>query len=973
MQIKKVSFRKRLITTGLILSVFMTGFILYVYLLVSKTSSDNITNIESSQKISQIINKINEQLRKTEGDIYKLAILPDPKHQKSLENNYTELLNLSIALNQIPYEKFKSVVTSSDLHQEHYSGFRTLSTQLSVSVIKLQDPLLLFAETAVNIEKRYPGMPVLLDELLPRNNTFLEAVDLAIIETKQSSARSRLKEKTLNLFNDARYLWTQQANWIRLFVSNRYGIFGESMKSMEHSLQNRTLYMGEVKKVIAKLDVMDKKGQLELQQSLSLEEMSGVIEEYEYFFIKTRDIYISPEWRKDLNLLTYNLRPSLLKVWNGIRELEKILNIHNRHSINQSQSTSSMVSIFVLIIGASIFLTFAIGYYLFEKMIRKPLVGVANALDAEAKGESLNLPLQNYATETDVLIKAFANMKEQVHFRELRLSSILDNAAEGIITMDENCKIETFNIASQMLFGYELDEVLGKDISILIPVVEGNIHGSTFIRMNADDKVAKLGLTQEVTAKSKNGLTFPMSIKISDMHLGDKRFFTAVVENISQRKAMIENLQSLAEHDSLTGLYNRHYFMDELDKFVIRKKRGDKNYAVLLYIDLDNFKYVNDTMGHMAGDELLIEASSLLKSRTRDSDILARLGGDEFAIILFRPDPMHIEETADSFRKQLEDYVFKYDGKIASIGCSIGAATLDENILSKEDLLAKADFACHEAKRMGRNQIHIYNPEDDQVISDMSIDVGWTNRIKNALENDSFVLAYQPIHNIALKENEYSEVLIRMLDEKNNLIMPGGFLPAAERFGFMVQIDAWVIKNSLHYIANQPLQNNIKLSINLSASSIEDESIFKLIKNTISELKIDAENIIFEVTESIAMANIQKASNVLKELQMLGCKTALDDFGVGYSSFAYLNDLPIDIIKIDGGFVKDIAENSLHLAMVRSINDIAHEMGKVTVAEFVEDEKCLNILSELNVDYGQGYFIGKPEIVESDEKAKFTN
>ena len=967
MQTEKVSFRKRLITTGLGLSVLIAGFILYVYLLVSETTQDNITNIESSQQINQILNNINYQLRRTERDIYELAVSPELTHQKSLQNNYSKLTHLASELSNLPYEKFEASVTTDERHKIHYKKFRLFSNKISKNMLELNEPILLFTETALNVEKRFPGMPVLLNELLPRNNLFLEAADLAIIETKQSSNNSKLKEKTLALFNDARYLWSQQANWVRLFVSNRYGVFGESQKSMEHSLQNRSLYFAAVKKVIGKLARLEKKGQLELQQSLSLEEMTEIVNEYEAYFVETKNIYLSPEWRKDLNLLRSYVSPKLLQIWNALSEFEEILNIHDRHSIHQSQSTANTISIFVLITGATIFLTFGIGYFIFEKMIRKPLAEVANALDAEAKGESLNAPIRNYVRETDVLIQAFANMKEQVHFRELRLESILDNAAEGIITIDEKGIIETFNIAAQQLFGYELNEVIGENIAILIPSPHKEMHNSYLEDLKKGKGLNVLGTVREVLAQSKNGLTFPMSLKISDMYLGHKRYFTAVVENVSQRKAMIDNLQRLAEHDSLTGLYNRHYFMEELDKFLIRKKRGDSNCAILLYIDLDNFKYVNDSMGHLAGDQLLVEAASLLKARTRDTDIIARLGGDEFAILLYRPDPMLVDDVADSFRTQLEDYVFKFDGKIAAIGCSIGVATLDESISFKEELLTKADFACHEAKRMGRNQVHVYAPEDDEAISSMSIDIGWTSRIKHALDNDCFKLAYQPIHNISLQEDEYFEVLIRMLDENNELIMPAGFLPSAERFSLMTQIDAWVIKHAIKYMANEfHSGNNIKLSINLSASSVEDESILKLIRGLISETNIDAGNIIFEVTETVAMDNIHKASNILRQLQEIGCKTALDDFGIGYSSFAYLKDLPIDIVKIDGSFVKDIATDSLHLAMVRSINDIAHEMGKTTVAEFVENEACLKILTELKVDYGQGYYLGKPQIIDNE-------
>jgi diguanylate cyclase (GGDEF)-like protein/PAS domain S-box-containing protein len=601
---------------------------------------------------------------------------------------------------------------------------------------------------------------------------------------------------------------------------------------------------------------------------------------------------------------------------------------------------------------------------LFERIIRRPLLQIAKALDAEAKGEPSETSIRNYVDETDILIQAFSNMKEQVHSRQKRLESILDNAAEGIITIDENGQIETFNIAAQQLFGYKYNEIVGENISILISDEKKQQFEDIFNYIEKGIGEDVIGVTREIYGKSKNGLTFPMSIKLGEMDIEGKHYLTAVVENISKRKAMIDNLQRLAEHDSLTGLFNRHYFTEELDKFVTRKIRGDKNYVALLYIDLDNFKYINDTMGHLAGDQLIVEAASILNNRTREGDILARIGGDEFAVLLYRPDPMLLEEVAESFRKQFESYVFKYEGKIIDVACSIGAAVLDQTIKSKEQLLAKADFACHEAKRMGRNMIHIFTAEDDDCVNNMSVDIGWTHRIKHALEHDRFILACQPICNTVTQKTEYFEVLLRMLDERDEIIMPAGFLPAAERFSLITLIDFWVIENSVKYIHKKnQLKEKIKLSINLSANSIEDMTIVEKIKRLLNAYDINPHDIMFEVTESAAMGNLQKASSILGEIQALGCKTALDDFGIGYSSFAYLKDLPIDVVKIDGSFVKDSANNSLHYAMVRSINDIAHEMEKQTVAEFVEDETVMSVLRELGVDYGQGYYLGKPEII----------
>jgi len=950
--------------TGIVLSSLILAFILYVYQLLDHTAQSNITSIENSKTTSRLLNQISDQLHKTERDVYELAILPDAKFRQILRLDINQLIQLGEELADQPFVITAQRLSVDDSQRQHYLAFGKLSSKLLKSVKDLKKPVVTFCENAIEVEKRYPGIPVLVNELLPRNNQFIEAVDLAIIDLQQSDRHGANKDKILTLFTDVRYHWSQQANWLRLFVSNRYGVFGESAKSMEHSLQNKEIYMAQVKKGLLELEVYEKRGELELQQSLSFDEMTNIIEDYDLHFEQAKKIYLSDEWRNDLVLLQQDVKPSFSNAWNIVRDFNEVINKHDQYSIHQSQSAASTVSIFVIITGATIFLTFAIGYILFERIIRRPLLQVATALDVEAKGKSSSIPIRNYVSETDILIKAFSNMKEQVHSRQQRLESILNNVAEGIFTLDENGLIETFNIASQNLFGYESEEVIGKNITLLIPENERDQCPEMIRYFETGEGENILGITREIVGKAKNGFVFPMSIKLGEMNLDGKRYLTAVVENISKRKAMIDNLQRLAEHDSLTGLYNRHYFTEELDKFVMRKIRGDKNYVALLYIDLDNFKYINDTMGHLAGDQLIVEAASILNHRARDGDILARIGGDEFAVLLYRPDPTLIEDVAESFRKQLEDYTFKFEGKVVDIGCSIGAAVLDETISSKEQLLAKADFACHEAKRLGRNRVHVFSAEDDDCVTNMSNDIGWTRRIKHALEHDRFVLASQPICNVLTGEQEYAEILIRMLDEKDELIMPAGFLPAAERFSLIPQIDMWVIKSSIQYISEQSKQGNqIKLSINLSAKSIEDSSLIKKIKRLISEYHVNPESIMFEVTETAAIGNLQKASKMLGKLQNLGCKTALDDFGIGYSSFAYLKDLPIDVVKIDGSFVKDSATDTLHYAMVRSINDIAHEMKKKTVAEFVEDESVLVVLKELGVDYGQGYHLGKPEVI----------
>lgn len=385
----------------------------------------------------------------------------------------------------------------------------------------------------------------------------------------------------------------------------------------------------------------------------------------------------------------------------------------------------------------------------------------------------------------------------------------------------------------------------------------------------------------------------------------------------------------------------------------------------LLYIDLDNFKYVNDTLGHAAGDRLIIEVAGILNKRARKSDLTARFGGDEFTVLLFDTTPMLSVQAAESFRARLADYVFKHSGDQVDIGCSIGIAGISPDTSSATHVLSQADLACHLAKRGGRNRVHLYNPDDAENVAAMSLDMGWSRRIKEAIENDRFVLACQPIINTATNEVDSYEVLIRMLDERNELIMPSGFLATADRFGLAVEIDKWVIRHAIESLARQRVNSpSLRYAINLSGRTLTTPGICELIEDEIRQNGIDPAALTFEVTETVAIADMAAAESFLARLQSMGCFTALDDFGSGMASFAYLKDLPVNSVKIDGRFVKNLAASSVDQAMVKAMNDIAHALGKQTTAEFVENEESFRLLVAYGVDFAQGYHLGRPDVTQ---------
>ena len=603
------------------------------------------------------------------------------------------------------------------------------------------------------------------------------------------------------------------------------------------------------------------------------------------------------------------------------------------------------------------------GFLLFECTIRKPIARITGALKAEAEGTK-DIEIQHTRTqETENLVSAFSYMRQQIHARQQRLETILDNAAEGIITFDIEGRIESFNQAAVRLFGYTEDEVVGKDLRLIIPP-QTRESREDYLRHFVRTEIQHLiGHEGEVIGQHKDGATFPMALKISTMMLDGRQLYTGLVADISERKAMLEHLKNMAEHDGLTGLYNRSYFQQELDRVVERVKRAGGVCCALLYIDLDNFKYINDTLGHTAGDRLIIEVAGILNKRARKSDVIARIGGDEFSVLLFDTTPMQSVQVAESFRAKLADYVFRHAGDKIDIGCSIGVTAISPATPSATTVLSQADLACHLAKRGGRNRVHLYNPDDAENVAVMSLDMGWSRRIKEAIEMDRFALACQPIVNTATREVECYEVLIRMLDERGETIMPTAFLSTAERFGLSAEIDKWVIRHAIEGLARRRIAYpKLRYAINLSGGTLTTPGVCELILEKLGETGVDPSALTFEVTETVAIADMQAAENFLARLRSMGCHAALDDFGSGMASFAYLKDLPVNYVKIDGRFVKNLAASPVDQAMVKAMNEIAHALGKKTVAEFVENEECFKLLAAYGVDFAQGYHLGRPEV-----------
>lgn len=734
---------------------------------------------------------------------------------------------------------------------------------------------------------------------------------------------------------------------------------------MSNVQQDRKLYAEAILDLFGRLDELDVQHKLGLIQSDALLKMKSLNNQYEFYYKKAAEIYLSEQWRSDRILLRDAADPALDIAWTQIYLLQSRLNDRTQQELNGFAATADQLSNFIWLAVTLAVLLLLVGYATFEFLIRKPIAQIADALEAEGRGIEVTPELNHSVKETSILVNAFSSMQEQIRSRQLRLQTILDNAGEGILTINTRGKIESFNLAAEKLFGFTEEEVKGKDVSVVIPAYVSLSHHKQLTSLINNMSGVNLDDEQEVVAQTKDGRVFPISLRLGQVEVEGETLFTALVSDISERKAMIDRLTHLAERDSLTGLYNRHFLMDELERIVDRSNRGEHQLVALLYIDLDNFKYVNDTLGHLSGDSVLQDVTKLLERRARGTDLLTRLGGDEFAILLYDVDGYQAQVTAEAYRKQLADYVYRHDGRIVDIGCSIGVALMDDNISSKEDILSRADLACHIAKRSGRNRVHIYEPQDQENIDIMSADMGWSRRIKAAMEYNNFVLASQPIVDTNNGQVLFNEILLRLKDDGNDMIMPSGFLPSAERFGLSLELDRWVIERSLRLLAENNKEDFPGFSINLSAKTVGDNKTLETIESMIKEYKISADRLLFEVTESIALNNIGLASDFLLKLKQLGCQTALDDFGAGYSSFSYLKDLPVDFVKLDGSYIRQIHRDKVKRAIVVAMNDVAHALGKQTIAEFVENSQSLEELREIGIDYCQGFYTGKPTLFSS--------
>lgn len=559
-------------------------------------------------------------------------------------------------------------------------------------------------------------------------------------------------------------------------------------------------------------------------------------------------------------------------------------------------------------------------------------------------------------------MQARKEAEDALYHEKERLQVTLHSIGDAVISANAHGDLLYINPAAEALTGWNLTAAVGKPYGEVFRLIGADGPGEPVPDMMAGAiAAAQVQRYPELQLQPLHGGRVLVEATVSPIRDADGEVQGAVLvfRDVTEQRRLSHEIAYQALHDELTGLGNRRAFEQAL-ALAFEGTRGTAQHDVVCYLDLDEFKVVNDTCGHAAGDTMLREISRLFAGLLDEKDLLCRIGGDEFGILLAGRSMAGALQLADRLQQALARYHFVWLEQRFGVGVSIGMVALDAQTESVGALLQAADSACYVAKEAGRNRIHVYAIDDPALAQRYGV-MEWVSRIEHALLHDRFELFAQPI--VPLQEDTsqglHCEILLRIRSEQGELVLPGRFMPAAERYHLAARVDRWVVTHALRWVVEQ--QDRIgQCSINLSGQSLGDAAFTTFVLQALARAEVPCSKLCFEITETAAINNLHTAKHFIETLRACGCKISLDDFGSGLSSFAYLRNLPVDVLKIDGQFVRDIDRDPVSLAMVKSIHEIGCLMGKRTVAEFVESQALVELLQGIGVHYAQGYALGHP-------------
>lgn len=614
---------------------------------------------------------------------------------------------------------------------------------------------------------------------------------------------------------------------------------------------------------------------------------------------------------------------------------------------------------------------------------------INNLQQAQVLQNTINQELQAQISERDMTQRALQTAKLELEQRiierttELALSNdrlyrekelfqvTLASIADAVITTDAMDKITYLNPIAEIYTGWNSHDVNGMPVQEIFQIKDVTNKVAIEQPLNIDlvsinhDK-SKKNRECILTRRDKQEFIIDYSVAPIRNHQNQMMGSVLIFRDVTEQRKLTDKLTYQATHDSLTGLLNRHEFEKRLRKILKAHRKNDVH--ALLFLDLDQFKSINDACGHAAGDDLLRQITALLNSKLRARDTLARLGGDEFCVILEHCPEEEALQVANALRQLVQNFRYQWHDKTFSIGLSIGLYPIKDTHQQLEDVMKAADDACITAKNQGRNQVQIYQERNSSLL-DNKDEVYWLPRIQDAIANRRLCLYFQPIIAVshASTLEEHGEILVRLYGEKNQLILPNIFLPLAERNHQMVEIDRWVIKQSLELIKTRVQKKSTgRYVINLSVHAVNDENFLDFVVQNLKKQTIHPNNICFEITEKITLLDLQRVTEFMVTVKNLGCRVSMDDFGTNLSSFGYLKNIPIDFLKIDGQLIRNIRNDTVDRAMVESINHVAHHMELQTIAEWVEDIQTLQMLEEIGIDFVQGFGLAKPYLFTSE-------